>query len=237
MTQKLVDKSAITTKSWVDEANSPWLVRATIILIAIVFHLGALNLLLSHQSQFLKPQPRVFTAILLREPARPPPLPEESVVPVLMPPVALPDMMPDIRVAEAPAHVAEQKAAASSKPSRSSFAGQASAGLDMDVATSSSGGAGVRAALGDFAAGVKARILARKVQPVLAKELRNTCLINYTVSIDKAGHMLSYTIAPCTVAAINEAARAAVAGAGPFPPPPDLGATHTEVHGSLVFEP
>ena len=107
----------------------------------------------------------------------------------------------------------------------------------MDVATSAGGGMGSRAALGDFAAGVKAKILARKVQPVLAKELRNTCLINYTISIDKAGRMLSYTIEPCTVAAINEAARAAISGAGPFATPPDLGSSHTEVHGSLVFEP
>jgi len=195
-------------------------------------HLALILLLLGDRlPDMSRPRSLVSAALVSEHPPAPKPVPH--VVPMLQAPAAIVPL-PDIKIAEsAPPKASPLRAPAQAAPSRATQGD----GLEMEVATAPGGGALARAALDDFEAGVKARIEAGKRQPVLAKELRNTCLITYTISIDRSGRMLSYRIDPCTVAAINEAARAAISRAGPFAPPPDLGASRTDVHGSLVFEP
>ena len=80
-------------------------------------------------------------------------------------------------------------------------------------------------------------MLAAKRQPSLAWDRRNTCVVAYRVSVTRTGALAGFSIDPCGVPEINAAARATIQGAGPFPPPPDLGAAASEVHGSLIFHP
>jgi outer membrane biosynthesis protein TonB len=105
------------------------------------------------------------------------------------------------------------------------------------VATTSGGGVRGRGSLGDFEAAVKRAVLRRKVQPALAWDRRNTCVINYTVSVARDGSLAGLSIDACAIPEINEAARNAIREAAPFPPPPDLGAPTYDVHGTLIFHP
>jgi protein TonB len=110
-------------------------------------------------------------------------------------------------------------------------------GLGVEVTTNAGGGARGRGSLADFQAAVKRAVLARKVQPSLAWDRRNTCVVNYTVSVAQDGALVGLSIDRCAVPEINAAAEVAIRGAAPFPPPPDLGAARTVVHGTLVFRP
>ncbi len=118
----------------------------------------------------------------------------------------------------------------------SHFGAATGGGLGLDVAASSGGGAGARGSLASFEAAVRARVLAGKHQPRLAWDRRNSCMIAYSVTVSRSGSLVGFSIAPCAIAAINEAARDAIRHAV-LPVPPDLGAPTTEVHGSLVFQP
>jgi protein TonB len=84
---------------------------------------------------------------------------------------------------------------------------------------------------------VRRAVLARKVQPSLAWDRRNTCVINYVVSVGRDGSLAGLRIDACAVPEINAAAEAAIRAAAPFPAPPDLGGAHTDVHGTLIFHP
>ena len=84
---------------------------------------------------------------------------------------------------------------------------------------------------------MRTRILAAKHQPTLAWDRRNTCVVTYRVLVTDSGALAGFSIDPCAVPEINQAARDAIAHAGPFPRPPDLGASTTEVHGSMIFHP
>ncbi len=117
------------------------------------------------------------------------------------------------------------------------FGAATDAGLGLDVGTLAGGGAVDRGGLAAFEAAVRRQILAGKQQPVLAWDRRNTCVVGYTVHIDAGGRLSGYSIDPCAVPEINEAARSAIRRAA-FPrPPPGLGGKDYEVHGSLVFRP
>ncbi len=106
----------------------------------------------------------------------------------------------------------------------------------MDVGTTSGGGAGSRGTLAGFEAAVRASVLAGKRQPTLAWNRRNTCVVNYRVTVARGGGLAGYAIDPCAVPEINQAARDAISHAS-LPAPPDLGASSYEVHGSLIFHP
>ena len=111
------------------------------------------------------------------------------------------------------------------------------AALGVSVATSGTGGAGSRGNLGDFEAAVKRAILARKIQPTLAWDRRNTCVVNYTARVAQDGSLAGFQIEPCAIPEINQAARTAIQRAAPFPRPPDLGGRIYDVHGTLIFHP
>ncbi len=84
---------------------------------------------------------------------------------------------------------------------------------------------------------MKRAILRRKVQPTLAWDRRNTCVVNYTASVAADGGLAGFHIDPCAVPEINQAAQNAIRMAAPFPRPPDLGGRSYDVHGTLIFQP
>ncbi len=180
--------------------------------------------------------------LLPQDTPKPPPPP--PIVPTLPPPELLAVPAPDIVLATPPppasthapraiAHVTNHTA----PPAGHFGAAGGDSGLGVSVATSGTGGAGSRGSLGDFEAAVKRAILARKVQPSLAWDRRNTCVVNYTAHVARDGSLAGFQIDPCAVPEINEAARTAIRQAAPFPPPPDLGGRIYDVHGTLIFHP
>jgi protein TonB len=179
----------------------------------------------------------VLPATLILPERRPPPVPPPLPAPAVS--LAVQDIsvpMPDIRIIEPAAPRAIIRSAKAPVP-QGHFGATTDLGLGLDVAASSGGGTGSRGSLAAFEAAVRRQVLAGKRQPSLAWERRNTCVVNYTVHVAASGSLAGFSIAPCAIAEINEAARAAIRSAAPYPNPPDLGAASYEVHGSLVFRP
>jgi protein TonB len=87
----------------------------------------------------------------------------------------------------------------------------------------------------DYADRVKSQIIAAKEYPVEARKKLQECFVSYTLTVDRNGNMLAYTIDPCGNALLDAAVRDAIAKAAPFPVPPDMGAERYDIHGSLVF--
>ncbi len=179
------------------------------------------------------------TLILATPPRPPPPLPRIQPALSAPPPIAV--AAPEIRLAApAQAQPLTPRAITRAAPAAQAagrFAAATDGGLGLDVAASGGGGLAARGSLAGFEAAVRARVLAAKRQPSLAWDRRNTCVVAYRVSVTRTGALAGFSIDPCGVPEINAAARAAIQGAGPFPPPPDLGAAASEVHGSLIFHP
>ena len=201
-----------------------------LVVLALVSQSGSVQLML----------PRVLQGVRLLASRPPPPPPALT----LLPRLAVPDLAvippPDIvvNVPQSPSAPRAVVRAAPSVPAVSHFGlAGGDAGLGVDVTANAGGGARGRGSLADFQAAVKRAVLARKVQPSLAWDRRNTCVVNYTVSVAKDGGLAGVSIDPCAVPEINAAAEAAIRAAAPFPAPPDLGAARTEVHGTLVFRP
>ena len=183
--------------------------------------------------------PQVTAMLVIQEPARPPPPPPVP-HPVLAPPPPVSVPLPEIAVATAataPPPLSVRHAAAPAAPAASHFGAATDSGLGLDVATSSGGGSGSRGKLAAFEAAVRRQVLAGKRQPTLAWDRRNTCVVDYRVSVSRSGSVAGFSIEPCAIPEINAAARTAIAQAGPFPPPPDLGAATYDVHGTLIFHP
>jgi protein TonB len=174
---------------------------------------------------------------------QPPPPPPIVPPPEPQPPAMTQVPVPDIVLAPPPpsgsfAARAIARAPGRTAPPASHFgAAGGDSGLGVGVATSATGGAGARGSLEDFEAAVKRAILARKVQPSLAWDRRNTCVVNYTAQVARNGALAGFQIDPCAIPEINQAARTAIQQAAPFPPPPDLGGRIYDVHGTLIFHP
>ena len=182
--------------------------------------------------------PALRPATLIMDVHPPPPLPPRVQPRLPAPPLFVPT--PEIEVAAPPRQSTAPRAITRTAPAAATaghFGAATDSGLSLDIGTASGGGAGTRGTLAGFEAAVRARVLAGKRQPGLAWDRRRTCVVNYRVTVARGGGLAGFSIDPCAVAEINEAAREAIRRAAPFPPPPDLGAPTVEVHGSLVFTP
>ena len=87
----------------------------------------------------------------------------------------------------------------------------------------------------DYADKVKARIIAAKSYPAEAIKKFQECFISYVVTVDRNGNLIDSRIDTCGHPLLDQAARDAIAKAGPFPAPPDTGAERYDIHGSLIF--
>ncbi|MEI9984990.1 MAG: energy transducer TonB [Aliidongia sp.] len=92
-------------------------------------------------------------------------------------------------------------------------AGSAASGLG-----SAAGDGIARHAPSDYADKVKARVLANKVFPMEAQLKGQECVITYSVTVDRAGHMIAHHIDPCPYPLVNAAAEAAILKSGPYEP-------------------
>ncbi len=207
--------------------------------VVAALHAGLIVLLLSRSAQIQVPLPLVLTAVRIVTPRTPPPEPPKLTpnlkMPELTPPPAPEILLVAPKIAGSTRAIVQVERGA---PAVSHF-GPATddAGLGVDAAVSGGGGVRGRGSLLDFQAAVRRAVLARRVQPRLAWDRRNTCVINYTVTVARDGSLAGLTIDACAVPEINAAAAAAIRAAAPFPAPPDLGAPRTDVHGTLIFQP
>ena len=110
----------------------------------------------------------------------------------------------------------------------------ATAGEDSGGVTTGPGGSGGHVP-SDYEDKVKARIVAAKVYPQMALLQKRQCAVQYTVTVDKQGSVVSYRIDPCADEELNTAARNAVINGGPYPPPPAYAGDTYEISGTLIF--
>ena len=114
-------------------------------------------------------------------------------------------------------------------------------GLGLDLGAPSSGNSNGRALLTGFDDAVKHRIEAEKtyppgMAPYEGMTFWNECIVNYRVTVDRYGDLLSYKLYGCGNPFLDSATRAAILMASPFPVPPDFGGNRFDVYGSLVFK-
>jgi periplasmic protein TonB len=110
----------------------------------------------------------------------------------------------------------------------------ATPGVDHGGVTTGPGGSGGHTP-SEYEDKVKARIVAAKVYPQMALLQKRQCAVQYTVTVDKQGNMVSYRIDPCPDEELNTAARNAVINGGPYPPPPGYSGDTYEISGTLIF--
>lgn len=112
----------------------------------------------------------------------------------------------------------------------------AQAGLGLGLASPSGGGGSGHGSIGDFDDAVKQRIQAAKTYPPGIPYMWNECVVEYQVTVDRNGQLVSYKLYGCGNPFLDSAARAAILMAAPFPIPPDFGGSRYIVFGSLVFK-
>ncbi len=221
------------------EPKFPVANRAITLGVVALLHVGVIALLALQSNSVAFLLPRSFLTHIVLAPHITPPKPPEikpTVAPTLM---EVP--IPEVNVQPPPTQSSAPRAfirVGPSGPPVSHFgSAEGDAGIGINVATSAGGGTRGRGSMGDFEAAVKRRVLARKQQPTLAWDRRNTCTVSYTVTVAASGALAGLTIEPCAIPEINEATKQAIRDAAPFPPPPDLGAPTYDVHGTLIFHP
>jgi protein TonB len=185
---------------------------------------------------------QITYATLQRVQPPPPPPPPEPVKQEIKPPAPIQIPLPEI--AEAPKAVdkpskpapapAAHPAPPADGPPVHYFGGGNGSGTAVASGLGSGGDGIARRAPSDYADKVKARILANKVFPVALQLKRLECVVTYSVTVDRSGHMISHHIDPCPYPELNELAEAAILKSGPFEPP-ENGAETKIIYGSLPF--
>ncbi|WP_304638934.1 TonB family protein [Pseudomonas sp.] len=66
-------------------------------------------------------------------------------------------------------------------------------------------------------------------------DFKRQCFIPYEITVDASGRMLSFEIDRCGDELLDAAAEQAIRAAGPFPPPPNQGATRYVIYGNAIF--
>jgi protein TonB len=218
--------------------DSPRVQKATSFGIVVALHVLIVFALITQSATVQAFLPQVMSVQILQAAKPPPPPPQiQPKLPVVLMEIPVPEVQVAPPSTQTSAPRAVVRASPSGPPASHFGAAEGDAGLGVAVATSAGGGRGARGSLGDFDAAVKRAILARKVQPGLAWDVRNTCVINYSVRIARSGALAGFQIDPCAISEINQAAERAIRAAAPFAQPPDLGAATYTVHGTLIFHP
>jgi periplasmic protein TonB len=209
--------------------------------ITILIHVALGAALLLMKQPIIRPLVEHVLYLAPPVPPPPPPPPPEPVRPEIKPPEPVTPQLTEapkpIEKPRKPAPAAAPPAArppANDGPPVHYFGGP---GAGTGVATSGLGSVGdgtARHAPSDYAEKVKARILANKVFPMEAQLKRQECVITYSVTVDKSGHMIAHHIDPCLYPLVNQAAEQAILKSGPYEPP-ENGADTRVVYGTLPF--
>ena len=109
------------------------------------------------------------------------------------------------------------------------------ADLGMNIGAPAGGGGNGQGGLDAFDDAVKQRVEAAKTYPAGPPDMWMDCVIEYQVTVNQAGQLLSYQIYPCGNPFLESAARAAILTASPYPVPPNFGGSQYTVFGSLIY--
>ena len=203
------------------------------------------------------PQPVLLELVRLPPPPPPPPPPPQPIAEPPPEPVKPVKRAPPVRrLPEKPAPMPVEEppppppAIAAPKVVEAPPPGHAFSLRDDDWAPAvpvTGSGKGPRRVPPVYADEVKSRIIAKIDYPPDAlypkpkgfkgdpEVLRRQCTIPYEITVDRNGRMTSHSIEPCGDPLLDAAAEAALLKAGPFPPPPELGADHYVIYGSANF--
>ncbi len=192
-----------------------------------------------------QPRPQAPTA-----PPKPPPSRRHPAKPQIpIPRHAVPDKAPEMSRINQP-RVAPPEVPQITTPPQPVLPTHALTGNDDDWVIPSQiegSGNGARRVSIDYADKVKASITGNMYYPPDAvieaprgfrgdrRVLIRQCTIPYEIVIDRNGRMISHSIEPCDDNLLDAAAEAALLKAGPFPPPPDMGAEQYVIYGSANF--
>jgi outer membrane biosynthesis protein TonB len=213
------------------------------VLAALLLHALLVWLLL--QQTVVVAAPRPISVFLVRQQAVAVPKPKAANVPVPKPvihapvPVAV-HLKPQSRT---PRHAAARRLIIPQPqiPLVPHFNQSTDSGLGLNLGAPSSGSGNGRALLTGFDDAVKQRIEAEKtyppgMAPYEGMTFWNECIVNYRVTVDRYGDLLSYKLYGCGNPFLDSATRAAILMASPFPVPPDFGGDHYDIYGSLIFK-
>jgi len=231
-----------------------WPIRLLVILVSLVLHGALLVWLLSATlSQPLPEQPQPIAVQWVEEPVvvpEPEPQPEPELPepePIAeLPPEPPPAVKPPAVKKTAPPPRAPTKPAKAAGPPVHAFGANNDWAAPPAPASAPSSNR-ARPVPSGYADSVKNRVIANLKRPegavytmpagskVDPNDLKRKCFISYEITLDSAGKMLSYEIDRCGDPLLDAAAEQAVLKAGPFPPPPNLGATRYTVYGTAIF--
>jgi protein TonB len=183
------------------------------------------------------PPPRIIHVILVRPKPPPPPKPvaAKKTAPVpRAPPVPKPIPHAAPRpITQAKPNMRVQRSMPAPPVGHFGTSG-AGAGLGLNIGSPSGGGGA--GSIGNFDDAVKQRIQAAKTYPPGIPYMWNECVVEYQVTVDTTGQLVSYKLYGCNDPFLDSAARAAILMASPFPVPPNFGGSQYTVFGSLVFK-
>lgn len=230
-----------------------WPIRLLVILVSLALHGALLIWLLSANLSQSLPEPPQAIAVQMVE--LPVPVPEPEPEPEPEPPQPEPIPEPEPEPAPPPPvkpPVVKKAAPPPRAPSKAAGPPVHSFGANNDWAAPSTPAASPASSRGrqvpsGYADTVKNRVIANLKRPEGAvykpppgykgdpADLKRKCFISYEITLDSSGRMLSYEIDPCGDPLLDAAAEQAVLKAGPFPPPPNQGATRYTVYGTAIF--
>lgn len=107
--------------------------------------------------------------------------------------------------------------------------------LGADLGSTAGGSGNGQDGLDAFDDAVRQRIEAEKSYPAGPPDMWMGCVIEYQVTVNQEGQLLSYQIYPCGNPFLESAARAAILTASPYPVPPNFGGSQYTVFGSLIY--
>lgn len=241
-------------RAWIEVV---WPIRLLVILVSLALHGVLLVWLLSaNRSQPLPEQPQPIAVQLVEAPAvvpEPEPIPEPAEPEPAEPePIAAPEPEPPPAVKPLVVKRAAAPPPAPAKPAKAAGPPVHAFGANSDwaappVTASSQSSSRARPVPSGYADTVKNRVIANLKRPDGAvykpppgykgdpNDLKRKCFISYEITLDSAGKMLAYDIDRCGDPLLDAAAEQAVLKAGPFPPPPNQGASRYTVYGTAIF--
>lgn len=213
---------------------------AAAILASVLLHVLLAWAVLRHVVD-VAPAPRFIPVSLVP----PPPLPPKPVVPkpvivpqpVPKPAVHAPPVLIKPQIHTPPHKTAKRRTVQQTRPAPPApHFGTTGAAPGLGLALGTPNGGSGHGSIGTFDDEVKQRIEAAKTYPPGLPHTWNECVVEYQVTVDQTGQLLSYKLYGCDDPFLDSAARAAILMASPFPVPPDFGGTRYTVFGSLVFK-
>lgn len=223
-----------------------WPIRLLVILVSLALHGALLVWLLS--ADLRQPLPEQPQAIAVQMVELPVPEPEPEPEPE---PIAEPEPEPEpVPPPPVKAPVVKKAAPLPRAPTKSAGPPVHAFGANNDWAappTPAPSASRSRQVPSGYADTVKNRVIANLKRPEGAvykpppgykgdpADFKRKCHISYEITLDSSGKMLSYEIDPCGDPLLDAAAEQAVLKAGPFPPPPNQGASRYTVYGTAIF--